>query len=93
MPLRGLRFAFVGENIVIDAVGEVFAGEGVAALVDLSVLGPGVVVLHVIDHLAPAVADAQLVVAVLVRVLRVIGMHPLIEITIRVPLKLLTTNC
>ena len=71
MPRGGLGLALVTENVVIDTVAEVVAGERVLAHVNLAVLGPGVVVLDVEHHFAPAVADAQLVVAVLVGVFRI----------------------
>ena len=71
MPLRGLGFAFVGERVVIYAVGEVVAVERVCPDVDFAVARVSVVILGVEHILAPTVVNNQLVVTVLVGILGV----------------------
>jgi len=71
VPLRGLGFAFVGERVVIYAVGEVVAVERVGADVDFAVPRVSVVVLGVEHLLAPTVVNNQLVVPILVGILGV----------------------
>ena len=71
MPLGGFGLAFVEESVVIDAVGEVLTSEWVGADEDLAVFGVGVVVFDMEYHFAVAVADAQFVGAVTIRIFEI----------------------
>ena len=62
---------FVIEAEIIDPVGQVAAVEGLRARRDDAVAREGVVVVRLINLLAPAVVDEQVVVAILVGILRV----------------------
>ena len=52
MPLEGFRLSFVGEDVVINSVAEVFAVEGVGTWENLAVFGVCVIILDVENHFA-----------------------------------------
>ena len=60
MPLRGLRLSFVGKGVVIDTIAEVIAGERIVSKIDMTVLGPSVIVFDMKHHFSLcAVHDSE----------------------------------
>ena len=71
MPLCGFGFSFITERIVVNAIGKIISCERIGTYVDLAVFSPCVIVLGFEHHLAPAVADAQLIVAIFIGILQI----------------------
>ena len=81
--VNGLGVTFVVEGVVIDTVGEFVSGETVAFVVDLllSIAGVGLVILLLIDFLAPTVINGEDVRHQRVHVLD--GKHVILAVTVR----------